>query len=57
MNIYYVERFLEKREQERNDRITEALKGSMTPPDAAIINSLKEKSVNTYERTTKNWSH
>lgn len=43
MNVYYEEKFLERREQERNDRITEALRGSMRPPDAAIIQKLKEE--------------
>ena len=43
MKPYEVERFLETREIERNDRITDVLRGSMRPPDAAVITKLKEK--------------
>ena len=40
MNAYHEERFLERRERERNDRISRALEGSMTPTVEAVVRKL-----------------
>lgn len=38
-----LERFLERRERERNEKITKVLSGRLKPPDEQIIRKLKEK--------------
>ena len=37
------ERFLQQREERRNDRITRSLTGQLKPPDDFIIEMLKER--------------
>lgn len=53
MNVHAVERFLERREIDRNNKISAALKGRMKPSDADVVRKLKKKNA---EGEMKKWN-